>query len=106
MKIGKRIKLCGHWIDVKVYKKNPFAVIRGSKQIGGADSLCNKIVILSKVDNEPLAESTIAESYFHEILHQCANKNGINLKENEVIVLSQSLFATIRDNKLDFLNEE
>jgi hypothetical protein len=105
MKIGKRIKICGHWIAVRVYKKNPFAVIRGAKQIGGADSLCNRITILTKVDNEPLAESVIAESYFHEILHQCANKNGINLKESEVIILSQSMFATIRDNHINFLDE-
>jgi hypothetical protein len=106
MKIQKRIKICGHWISVKVFKKNPFAIIRGSKQIGGADSLCNTITILTKVDNEQLAESTIAESYMHEIIHQCTNKNGINLKESEVIILSQSLFSTIRDNKKDFLNED
>ena len=99
MKIPKKIKIASHEIKIRRQKKSDDATLA----FGYADLAHNEIVIFREFGGKLLEESTVAETFLHEILHQVAQLYGINLKEREINQIAAGLLQVIRDNKINFL---
>jgi hypothetical protein len=64
------------------------------------------IVIAQKTNGVILSESSIAEAFAHEILHHIVNAFDIHLTEHETLCVARGFVAVIRNNKINFLNED
>jgi predicted SprT family Zn-dependent metalloprotease len=102
MKIPKKIKVAGHWIDVKF----PHVFTERGDIKGLAGLNVNKIYLEEKCNGEAYPESRVAEVFLHEMLHfvlQASTGQGM-LGEDEGMhtVFASVLFQVLRDNKLNF----
>ncbi len=99
MKIPKRIKIGGHWVKVKY----PYVFKDSLDNVGQTDYTERFILVASMYKGTALCESEIAETFFHEILHQVVSiYSGDQLEEKVHAQISQGLFQVLRDNDLDF----
>ena len=109
MRIPDRLKIGGH--EYRVMYPYHF-VERGD--INGqhdADLCVIKIDDRDSYSHELRSESSIAVSFLHELLHACDRVTGygvFNGAEGEKILegLSEVLFQVLRDNGLDFSEED
>jgi hypothetical protein len=106
MKIPKKLKIGGHTYSV-IY---PYHF----KERGDISGQHDLDVLEIRVDDRDgwshnaRPESTVAETFLHEILHACDTISGHNVfKSNESAItgISQLLFQVLRDNKLRFDEE-
>jgi hypothetical protein len=105
MKIPDRIKIAGHWIDIRVTDTcildNNFVA---GVSIGGAG-----IIELSRLttDKRFRTESDLATTFLHEILHHITYRYlETSLADTAIDQLAEGLFQVLRDNHLHFDNEE
>jgi len=95
MNIPGKIKLGGHNIDVRQVSTD---------EIDGAGEYRRYYnLIRLRVDDNP--ESSIAETFLHEIIEAIKSHNNLTLDHTHLTVLSESLFQVLRDNKLYFNDE-
>jgi hypothetical protein len=99
MKIPDSIKISGHKIKI-IKKKELFS---DDERVWGLAYIHLKKIELAVED---LPESTIAETFLHEVLHMICSIHGIKLTEKENQAIALSLFQVIRDNKLSFGGRE
>ena len=95
MKIAKQIKVMGHIIKVD---QCPTEETTNSGEYSDYFNL-----IRLRVDNNP--ESSIAETFLHEIIEAITFKNNLSIDHTHLTVLSECLFQVLRDNKLNFSKE-
>lgn len=100
MRIPKKIKIASHDIKIRRKKKSDDSLLA----FGYADLAHNEIVLFREFGGKPLEESTVTETFLHEIIHQVAQLYGISLKEREVNQLAAGLLQVIRGNKINFLD--
>lgn len=106
MKIPKKIKILGHGIKVRCYQdvlQHP----DGSACYGLAYKMSDAISICTAFcedDGEQveISETSIADTFLHEIIHHIEYKLGLELKEHQITALACGLLQVIRDNNLDF----
>jgi hypothetical protein len=101
MRIPRKIKIASHKVTIKKVKN-----ITGplSDSLGYADLTQNTIVLRSHFNGLPLGESTKAEVFLHEVIHQMFELYGLPWNEKLVRQISCALLQVIRDNKIDLLN--
>jgi len=104
MKIPARIKIGGHWIEIK--KISECWELDGTVVQGSADHESNTICLASKHDGQHIAESRRAQTFCHEIVHHLAFHSGLDLDEREITAFSEVLFQVLRDNNLNFADEK
>lgn len=96
MKIPKSVMVGGHRIRIK---------IRTSKDVNGPGDY-NDYHGLIRIRGEfDIPESSQAETLLHEIIECIRAKNNLELDHTVLTVISESLFAVIRNNNLDFRNK-
>jgi len=96
MKIPKKLKVGGHQIKVKFCKAD-------EENVSGCFKSWYDLI---KINVDETSEPSRAETFLHEILEVIKNKNDLNLDHTVLTVLSNWLFAIIRDNNLDFREEK
>ena len=109
MKIPERLKIGGHWYEVKY----PYHFLERDGMVGQQDWHLKEIRI-GDTDGcgNQAAESRIAVTLIHEILHACDYITGHRMfeekeGENKLEGLSEVLFQVLRDNDLNFrVNDE
>ena len=101
MKIPRSIKIQAHKIEIRVVK----TIKEFTDVLGYANLTQNLIVMRTHYNGEKLKESTRAEVFMHEILHEVAELNAIKLTEQQIKQLGGGLLQVIRDNKLNFLDK-
>lgn len=97
MKIPKKLKIGGH-----IYKiLYPYKFDDRSDLFGQADHALKRIKICGIDPNGyRRPDSSILETFMHEIIH-CANDiTHSNLNEQQVSAMSEALFQVLYDNKL------
>lgn len=90
MKIPKRIKIGGHWFTI-VYNNDAL----GFHDSGFKGSWNNTIVL-----NKGLKQSKRESVLLHEIIHEISWQNDLDLKENIISTIAESLYQVFMDNKL------
>jgi len=95
MKIPKLIRVGGHDITIKLVKSDDM------KQSGDYDTWYDVI----RINMDSLPESSQAEILLHEILEAISKKYNLELEHKTLTIISESLFAIIRNNKLDFIKK-
>lgn len=94
MIIPARVKIGGHWIDVKLEKD-------GRDSTDGSAQYHNWYHLI-KVRTDGTPESKQAEALLHEILQVIDKKYQLELSHQSLTTLSEVLFQTMRDSDLDF----
>jgi len=94
VKIPDVIRIGGH--DVKIKKVN----CSDERDSGIYDDWYRFI----KINQDGHPESGQAEALMHEILEAITKINNIELNHTALTVISEQLFAIIRNNRLDFVN--
>lgn len=101
MKIPKKIKIGGHWWNVK----HPYSFTERYDRFAQCDET-RKIIMVSGTDGNgnPRAESSVKVSFIHEVLHAIHYLMGRQLfpedKEESIIeALSEVIYQIIVDNK-------
>ena len=101
MEIPEKIKVAGHWVEVKRdYKYKERGDLLGQAKYSG-----NTITLIERREGtvDEVAESSEAENFLHEMFHHVNCKyNNNDLKEEQVGRLAVGLFQVLRDNKLKF----
>ena len=97
MKIPNYILASGHKVNIRRHSN------QDNEKPGFYNSWFSTINITN--DNE-LPESGEAEILMHEIIEMTNAEYDMKLPHQTISTLSQQLFAVIRNNKLDFTNEE
>lgn len=101
MKIPKRLKIGGHYVQVK----NCRDIVSDDgrvKYLGKSFTSENLIVLAHEYDGRELPKSTVDETFLHEIVHVVETNAGLNLKEGQVNALASGLYQVLKDNKLSF----
>lgn len=81
-------------------------IIHNDREVmGRTDSNICKIQICLKLKEGKIPESQIADTFLHETIHAIDHIFELGLREKQIRSLSSALLATIRDNKLDFLDK-
>lgn len=93
MEIPDSIKAGGHIITIE---KVP------SKDIQGLGEYNNYYNVIRLSNDSDTIESNISETFLHEIIEMIKWKNNLEIDHTHLTVLSENLFAILRDNKLDF----
>lgn len=93
MRIPKKIKIGGHDILILRHAENQ------NDWLGFYDARNNTI---SLTTDTRITESALAEGFLHEILEAINNKYESKLDHQALTVLSEVLFAVLRDNDLGF----
>ena len=101
MKIPKTLKIAGH--KVEVFNNHHF---QEREDVDGHGNLTNNFIMIGDTIE---SESQRASVFLHEIMHfivyrYLANLNS--LKEETIDSLTEGLFQVLRDNKLNFSDEE
>jgi hypothetical protein len=101
LKIPKTIKIGGHTIKVRVFRK---PVEEGNRTYAGlACHNDNEIRIATHYgDNGRASETNIEETFCHEIVHSICEKYGVPMNEGRVKTFSAGLYQVLKDNRLDF----
>ena len=92
MKIPEFIKIGGHTITVRLVFPSDIT------NSGSYSSYYNLIRLESDYDTP---EDSLAETFLHEIIEGIKNLNNLKVEHTELSVISESLFAVIRNNNLD-----
>lgn len=102
MRIPRKVKIGSHKVTVTKVKN-----ITGQFEntLGYADLTQNKIVLRQFFNGLPLGESTKAEAFLHEIIHEICELYGITWTEKMVRQMAAGLLQVIRDNKIDLLDK-
>jgi len=100
VKIPKRVKIGAD--DIRVKFKNTVKCADGESVLGISKGSVGRIEIAKRFNGENVTESTIADTFLHEIFHILNANMGINLKERQVAGIAGGLLMVIRDNDLDF----
>lgn len=95
MKIPSEIKIAGH--KFKIYRTD----LEQSTSTGHANMVSQSITI--RDGNCP--EDKYAEALLHEVIEVIIAYFDIELSHPGLTTISEILFQTIRDNKLDFLKK-
>jgi hypothetical protein len=61
-----------------------------------------EIWLAEKDGKKILPESSVADTFLHEVIHSISRRFGIELRERQIAGLVGGLLAVIRDNNLDF----
>ena len=98
MNIPDKIKVGGHWIEVR-------------KELHGRDmtdgmAQHHSWYDLIKIRMDDTSESKQAECLLHEIFEDMNKRFELNLSHQSLTTLSEVLFQTIRDSDLDFRDPE
>jgi len=93
MEIPKSLKIGGHVITIQLHD---------SQTIGGQGEYNSYYQLIRLRDGSDIAEDIIAETLLHEIVEAVRHQNNLNIDHTHLTVLSESLFAVIRNNGLDF----
>lgn len=93
MNIPGKLKIGGHEIKIEI---NDTAHLNDAGEFNGY----HNIIRLRKEADTP--EDNISEALLHEIIECIKIKNNLEINHTVLTVLSESLFQTIRDNKLNF----
>ena len=102
MRIPRKVKIGSHKVTVKKVKN-----ISGqfANTLGYADLTQNKIVLRQFFNGLPLGESTKAEVFLHEVIHEICELYNITWTEKMVGQLASALLQVIRDSKIDLLDK-
>lgn len=73
-----------------------------AKYLGEVYSGSQEIWLAKNADGKVLPESSVADTFLHEVIHSVSRTYGLGLRENQVAGLAGGLLQVIRDNKLDF----
>lgn len=92
MKLPKKIKIGGHTIKIKQVKSDTL------KNHGSYDNWYKEI----QINIDSTTESTQAEALLHEIIEAIKGVNNLDLDHKDLTVISENIFAVIRNNKIDF----
>ncbi len=94
MKIPNPTLIGGH--------KYTTAVICGDSRFTRPADVCTwtKNIRINTADGHP--ESAQAEAYLHELIEVIVHDNELKLNHYKISILSEQLFAIIRNNDLDF----
>lgn len=96
MKIPKQIKIAGNFVGVELVTSKIHA-----------ESGCFQTWFQTiQINIEDRGEGEMAETFLHEMLEAIKYNFNLELDHRDLTVISRILFATIRDNNLDFLNEK
>jgi hypothetical protein len=106
MRIPDSLKILGHKVDVFF----PYVFTEREDGHALADPDNDRILIADQSNGVPLSEAKIAENFLHEIGHFVSYlvTGNIRLGEEETThaMYHRVLFAIIRENDLDFRQEE
>ncbi len=92
MKIPKTIKMGGHKIKVRQVDENELS---NTGDFHGWPQII-------RIGVSGTTESGQAETLLHEILEAAKFKYNLDLDHKDLTIISEVLFAVIRDNKIDF----
>ena len=98
IKIPKQIKVGGHMYKV-IY---PYHFKERTDRIGACDFIKSEIVIGDDDGNgEKRGQSTIEQTFFHEMLHAIDKVYNANKLEEETVErLSEGLYQVLKDSNL------
>ena len=95
MKIPKTILMGGHEVMVEKVGNDDI------NAAGDWSAWCQRI----RINDEGAPEDRQAETFLHEMLEAIKYFSGIKLPHAQLTIISEMLFATIRQNKLTFLKD-
>lgn len=96
MRIPDKIKIGSH----------EYTVLRESSMKGHSIGSCSPWELTIRlVDDNGAKESRIAEALLHEIIEAIDENYNLHLPHDKLTVLSELLFNTLRNNKLDFKHD-
>ncbi len=100
MKIPKRIKIGGHWVDIILEDD----VIRDGdrKLLGKADYNHKKIYLALNEGGRRLKKSALGDVFLHELIHFVDSNASAGLDEKQIEQISIDLYAVLHNNKLRF----
>jgi len=95
MKIPDKIKVAGHYYDVKFKDK----WLSKREIVGRFDNDAKKILLCKYYKGTKRAKSEIEQTLVHEIIHSVdRHYNHSSLSEKETERLSQGLYQVLKDN--------
>ena len=99
MNIPSEVAFGGHVAKVRLLPNESML----GKGTGSYDTWSKRIALNADPD---LPESVQSEAFFHELMEMVKNTLNLTLSHEELTVLSESMFAIIRNNKLDFTDKK
>ena len=93
MKIPKKIKIGGQWMDILQDK----CLGAGDRAYGECDFMRGRIVIDS---NQPEDHKEV--TLLHEIIEKIKNENELEIEHRNITSLAYNLHQVLKDNKLSF----
>lgn len=89
MKIPDKIKVGGHWIDIKYRSDDEDAY-----SAAGSNRSCANLMVLSKTNRGSKQESIL----FHEIIHELSWQHDLELNERQISSLGEGFYQVLVDN--------
>jgi hypothetical protein len=98
MRLPKQLTICGY-----VYKlKKVDGTTHSAGPFKGLSDLTNQVIYLDKW----LPEDEMLSTLLHEILEVVNYVHTLNLAHHKIMCIENSLFSTMRDNKLKFYTKQ
>lgn len=97
MKIPNTIKSGGHYLKIE---KVP------TKDIDNPGEFNNYYRLIRIREDVNIPESVVSEAFLHELLEVIRIVNNLDIDHTHLTILSEHLFQIMRDNKLNFSEDE
>lgn len=95
MKIPKSIIVGGHKIDIRILN-----------DVSTSGEFNNKRGIINLNGDQSWKDDIMEEALLHEIFEAIINYNELNIDHPTLTILSEQLFAVIKNNKLNFAEDK